>query len=60
MAGRADEVQTAVDARVLDVAVTLRGELLAEVGAVLVFDVFDDRVPAGRGSHQMKLAKMAL
>lgn len=36
-----------MNARVLDVAVTLSGELLAEVRAVLVLDVLDDRVPAG-------------
>ena len=46
VAGRVDEEEAAVDARVLDVAVADGGELLAEVGAVLVFDVFDDRVPA--------------
>lgn len=31
---------------VLDVSVTLGSEFLAEVSTVLVFDVFDDRVPA--------------
>ena len=41
-----DEVQAAVDTCVLDMAVTLRGELLAKVRAVLVLDVFDNRVPA--------------
>lgn len=35
-----------MDASVLDVALTLSGELLAQVGAVLVLDVFNDRVPA--------------
>ena len=44
--GRVDEEQGAVDARVLDMAVALRGELLAEVRAVLVLDVLHDRVPA--------------
>ena len=43
--GRVDEEEGAVDARVLDVAVALRGELLAEVRAVLVLDVLDNRVP---------------
>lgn len=41
-----DEVEAAVDARVDDVLVTHRGELLAEIGRVLVLDVLDDRVPA--------------
>ena len=46
MPGGADEVETAVDSGVLDEAVTHGGQLLSEVGAVLVLDVFDDRVPA--------------
>lgn len=41
-----DEVQAAVDTSILDVAVALGGELLAQVGRVLVLDVFDDGVPA--------------
>jgi hypothetical protein len=41
-----DEVQAAVDAGVLNVSLTLRGELLAQVGAVLVLDVFHNGVPA--------------
>lgn len=46
VAGGLDEEQAAVDAGVLDVALTLRGKLLSEVGRVLVLDVLDDRVPA--------------
>ena len=46
MPSRVDKVQTAVNTGVLDVSVTLCGKLLAKVGAVLVFDVLDDRVPA--------------
>lgn len=46
MARRADEVQTAVDAGILDVALTLGGELFAQVCGVLIFDVLDDGVPA--------------
>jgi len=46
MASGVDEVQAAVDARVLDVSVTHGGQLLAQVRAVLVFDVFNDWVPA--------------
>jgi hypothetical protein len=41
-----DEIQAAVDARVLDVTVAHSGELLAEVRAMLVLDVFDNRIPA--------------
>ena len=48
VAGRVNEEQAAVDTRVLDMAVTLRGELLAEVRAVLVLDVLHDRVPAAQ------------
>ena len=46
MAGGVDEEETAVDTRVLDVPVTHRGELFTQVGAVLVFDVFNNGVPA--------------
>jgi hypothetical protein len=46
VAGGLNEEQAAVDAGVLDVALTLRGKLLSEVGRVLVLDVLDDRVPA--------------
>lgn len=46
MTGRRNEVQAAVDAGILDVPLALRRELFAEVGAVLVFDVLDDGVPA--------------
>lgn len=41
-----DEEEAAVDAGVLDVALTLGSEFLAEVGRVLVLDVLDDGVPA--------------
>lgn len=43
-----DEKETAVNTRVLDVAVTHGGELFAEVGTVLVFDVFHNGIPATR------------
>ena len=46
VARRVDEVQAAVDTCVLDVAVTHGSQLLAQVRAVLVLDVLDDRVPA--------------
>lgn len=46
MAGGLDEEQAAVDTGILDITLTLRGELLAEVCRVLVLDVLDDGVPA--------------
>lgn len=46
VAARLDEEQAAVDARVLEVPLALRRQLLAQVRAVLVLDVLDDRVPA--------------
>ena len=48
VARRVNEEKGAVDTRVLDVTVALRSELLAKVGAVLVLDVLDNRVPATR------------
>ena len=56
MARRRDEVQTAVDARVLDVALPLRGQFLAQVRAVLVLDVLHDRVPAAVVVDQVAVA----
>ena len=41
-----NEEKTAVDTGVLDVSFTLGGELLAEVGGVLVLDILDDGIPA--------------
>ena len=38
-----------MDTRVLDVAVANRGKFLTEIRAVLVLDVFDNRIPASRG-----------
>jgi hypothetical protein len=46
MAGGLDEKQAAVDAGILDVALSLGGELLPQVCRVLVFDVLDDSIPA--------------
>ena len=46
VARRVDEEGCAVDTRVLDMAVALRSELLAQVRAVLVLNVLDDGVPA--------------
>lgn len=51
-----DEEQTAVDASVLDVALTLSSELLSQVGRVLVLDVLDDGVPASVVVDQVAVA----
>lgn len=55
--GGRDEVEAAVDARVDDVAVAHGGKLLAEVGGVLVFDVFDYGVPATLVVHLVGVAR---
>ena len=46
MACGVDEVQAAMDARILNVTVSHGRQFLAEVRAVLVLDVLDNRVPA--------------
>lgn len=46
MAGRLNEEQAAVNPGILDVALTLGSEFLAEVGRVLILDVLDNGVPA--------------
>jgi hypothetical protein len=46
MAGWLNEEKTAVNTCVLNVAFPLSCEFLAEVGRVLILDVFDDGVPA--------------
>lgn len=56
VAGRIDEEQAAVDARVLEVALTLGSELLAQIGAVLVLDVLDNGVPAALVVDQVTVA----
>ena len=46
MSRRVDEKQRAVNPCILDVAISHRCQFLSEVRAVLVLDIFDDRVPA--------------
>lgn len=46
MTGWLDEEETAVNTCILDIAFSLGGEFFAKIGRVLVFDVFDDRIPA--------------
>lgn len=52
-----DEEQTAVDAGVLDVALALGSQLLAQVGGVLVLDVFDNGVPAAIVVDKISVAR---
>ena len=56
VARRLDEEQAAVNPGVLDVALALRGEFLAEVGGVLILDIFDDRIPAAVVVNQITVA----
>lgn len=51
-----DEKQAAVDASVLNILVAVGCEFLAQVGGVLVLDVFDDRVPAAVVVDQVAVA----
>lgn len=46
MAGRLDEEKTAVNASVLDVALSLSCEFFSQVRGVLVLDILDNWVPA--------------
>jgi hypothetical protein len=46
MAGRLNEEQAAVNTSILDITFALSCELFAKVGGVLIFDVFDNWVPA--------------
>lgn len=43
---RLDEEKAAVDAGILDVALTLSSELLSQIGGVLILDILDNGVPA--------------
>jgi hypothetical protein len=56
VAGRLNEEEAAVDASVLDVPLSLGGELLSQVGGVLIFDVLDDRIPAAVVVDQVAIA----
>lgn len=49
MPRRLDEKEAAMDACVLDVPFSLGCEFLAEVGRMLILNVFDNRVPAVNG-----------
>lgn len=57
VAGWLDEEETAVDASVLDVALALSGELLVQVCAVLVLDVFDNWLPAALVVDQVAITR---
>lgn len=51
MAGGLDEEKTAMNTCVLDVSVALGGEFLPEIGRMLIFNVFDDRIPTKNQSR---------
>lgn len=57
VAGRLDEEEAAVNAGILDVALTLRRELLVEICAVLILDVLDNRVPAAVVIDEVAVAR---
>ena len=46
MSGGCDEVKAAVDTSILNVAFALSSQLLAQVCAMLILDVLDNRIPA--------------
>lgn len=50
MTGGLDEEQAAVDAGILNVALTLSSKLLAKICGVLILDVLDNGVPASATS----------
>jgi len=56
MARRLDEEEAAVDTGILDVALSLGGQLLSKIGRVLVFDVFDNWIPASVVVDQVSVA----
>ena len=46
MARRLNEEEAAVNAAILNVALSLGGQFLSKIRGVLIFDVFDDWIPA--------------
>ena len=46
MSGRRNEVQAAMNAGILNIPLTLGCEFFAQVGGVLILDIFDDGIPA--------------
>lgn len=57
MTRRVDEEETAVNARIDNVPIAHRGELLSEVSRMLILDVLDDRVPAIVVVHLVAVAR---
>jgi len=57
VAARLDEEEAAMDSGVRNVSLSLGGEFLAEIGRVLIFDVFDNGVPASVIVHQVTVAR---
>src|ERR1700761_4944373 len=57
MAGRLNEEEAAVNASVLQISLTLSSKLLAQISTVLIFDVFDDWIPAALIVHQITVSR---
>jgi hypothetical protein len=51
VSGGLDEEETAMNTRVLDITVALGSEFLPEIGRMLIFNVFDDRIPTKNQSR---------
>lgn len=60
MAGRLNKEQAAVNTSILDITLTLSCELFAEVGGVLIFDVFDNWVPAVSRNRLESVCKFSI
>jgi hypothetical protein len=54
-----DEEEAAMNATVLDVALSLGGQFLSEIGGVLIFDIFDNWIPANIPSVNSRGLSMA-
>lgn len=56
MTGGLDEEQAAVNASILDVTLSLSGELFSQVRRMLVLDIFNNGVPAAVIIHQITVS----
>jgi len=57
MAGGANEIQAAVDAGILNVPLSLRCKLLAQICTVLILNVLDNGIPATVVVHEVAIAR---
>lgn len=48
MTGRLDEEKTTMHASILNVSLSLSCQFLAQIRGMLIFDIFDDGIPARR------------